>query len=358
MNNLPNDDARRRELDRQAAAWVLKRDRGLSASEQDAFFEWLAEHPDHGARLARHEKDWRRLNVLSAWQPEHSAEPNPDLLALPLGSRLRRFVPASLIALGAAAALVAAGLYLLEMPADRTVAPTNLVAVPDGGPRMLEDGTIVELNDGAVVTVQYSESERRVSFDHGEAHFAVSKDASRPFIVTSRGIEMKALGTAFNVRIDPASAVVEVLVTEGEVQVQREALGEEDAPKYDLDPESPELPVLVARQRAIVSYTDWTEPPQIATLSVSEVERVLAWHHRLLNFTDAPLSEVVRSFNHRNVVQLVLIDAELAASRITLLSFRSDNVEGFVRLLEQGFEARAERRGETEILLHKSGPSN
>jgi transmembrane sensor len=37
-------------------------------------------------------------------------------------------------------------------------------------------------------------------------------------------------------------------------------------------------------------------------------------------------------------------------------SFRSDNVEGFVRLLEVGFRIRADRRGDREILLEPARP--
>jgi ferric-dicitrate binding protein FerR (iron transport regulator) len=31
--------------------------------------------------------------------------------------------------------------------------------------------------------------------------------------------------------------------------------------------------------------------------------------------------------------------------------FRADNMDGFVRLLEQGLDVRSERRGENEIVL-------
>lgn len=349
MNSDADDKREMAELEHQAAKWVLRRDRGLSRAEQDEWLDWLAADPRHVAVLARMSRQWKRLDSLAAWQPEHSAEPNPDLLAVPLRSRLLRFMPRTLLA-AAAVAVLLAGAALLDLRMS-TGADVSIAAMPEGGPQVLEDGTVVELNDRAVLTVRYSVKERRVQFEQGEAHFAVTRDPDRPFIVTAQGIEMRALGTAFNVRIDPASAVVEVLVTEGQVQVQRPpSTASEPGPTGSARSPLPEPPVLAARQRAIVSFADEFEPTQIATLSLGEIERVLSWHHRLLNFTDTPLSEVVANFNRRNVVQLVLIDAELASTRITA-SFRSDNVEAFVRLLEAGFGTRAERRGETEILL-------
>jgi transmembrane sensor len=79
---------------------------------------------------------------------------------------------------------------------------------------------------------------------------------------------------------------------------------------------------------------------------------VLAWQHRLLDFTATPLGEVVAALNRRNATQLVLADPGLAALRVSG-SLRSDNVHGFVKLLETGFSVRAERRGDAEILLNR-----
>jgi transmembrane sensor len=196
------------------------------------------------------------------------------------------------------------------------------------GRRTLEDGTVVELNRGAVLTAQFTANERRVRLEQGEAHFSVTKDASRPFVVSVQGMDVRAVGTAFNVRLDRAA--VEVLVTEGRVRVSEASAGP-DANGETMQPEA----------------------PQIATLTTSEIERVLAWQRRMLEFTAAPLGEIVAEFNRRNAVQIVVVDAELAAIRISA-SFRSDNIDGFVRLVEMGFGARAERSGVNEIRLRRA----
>jgi hypothetical protein len=105
-------------------------------------------------------------------------------------------------------------------------------------------------------------------------------------------------------------------------------------------------------QRAVVATTPSAAAPEIATLTPGEIARVLAWQHRLLNFTATPLGDIVAAFNRRNATQLVLADPGLAALRVNA-SLRSDNVIGFVKLLETGFGVRAERRGENEILLSR-----
>lgn len=99
-------------IDREAAAWLIRRDRGLTAEEQDAFFRWLAADPRHGERLAHHQRTWKDFNLLAQWRPEHGSEPNPDLLARPRPARrwLAWGVPLAL------AACLALGFFLRTTP--------------------------------------------------------------------------------------------------------------------------------------------------------------------------------------------------------------------------------------------------
>ena len=350
MRESPIDKSRAEKIEQEAAAWVLRCDRGLAPAEQDDLSQWLAADPQHGVQFARHRKHWSRLDQLVDWYPEHSAQPNPDLLAPELRERVRRFVPLSL-SFAAAAAVILAILSLRPDASNPKPHPPQTIASSVAGERVLPDASIVRLNRGAVVDVHYTAGERRVRLEQGEAHFTVAKDNTRPFIVTARGIDVRAVGTAFNVRLD--STVVEVLVTEGHVQVNAAAEGAGDLKTRGEHPaQPPRFPVLAARQRVVVSLVPGAEPPQIATLTPVEIERVLAWQHRLPNFTAAPLSEIVAEFNRRNGAQLVVLDSELASIRISA-TFRSDNIDGFVHLLEAGFDVKAERRGESEILLRR-----
>ncbi|PTX97675.1 FecR domain-containing protein [Opitutus sp. ER46] len=350
MAESPSFDRDAARIADEAAAWVLRVDRGLSPPEQDAYSEWLAQDPRHGQQIARFRRHWQRLDALAQWRPEHSAQPNPDLLSPPLRRRVLRFWPAA--ATLAAAAIVAA-LWLprpvaTPHPAAPRVVAANPAApaepvmrpiVPSEGERVLPDGSRVELNRDATITTQFTATERRVVLERGEAHFTVQKDPARPFFVVARGLEVRAVGTAFNVRVD--AAVVEVLVTHGRVQLEQPTAAENA-------PGRREPVALDVRQRAVVALTA-PAAPQVATLTAGEIARVMAWQHRLLDFTAVPLREVVDEFNRRNVVQLVL-DPALATLRVSA-AIRSDNVEGFVHLLEAGFGVRIERRSDSEIVL-------
>lgn len=330
----------------QAAAWILRRDRGLTAAEQDEFSEWLAADPRHGVELARHHRPWKRIDLLAQWRPEHSPKPNPDLLAPPLRRRLWRF---AVIPVGLAAAAAGVALWLVRAPHRPPAAPSAVVvALPPGGNQILEDGSVVELNLNSKIAATFSATERRVELLQGEAHFTVAKNRARPFIVSAGGVEVRAVGTAFNVRM--GAAALEVLVTEGHVQVSapQPVAAEATAARTVVEA----TPVLAARQRAFVPLEAKAGPPQIATLTVGEIERVLAWQQLQMDFTAAPLGAIAAEFNRRNVVQLVIADPELASLRLSA-TFRSDNLDGFVSLLEAGFGVRAERRGDAEIVLFK-----
>jgi transmembrane sensor len=340
MNSAPfNRDHQRAR--REAAAWLSKQDRGLSATEQDEFLQWLADNPQHSAWFARHRDGWNRLDGLAAWQPA-DAEPNDDILAPPRRSR-RWVFPSSL----AAAASVALAFVVLWPTDEREPIADTPPPVADARPpvtgtpapggyerRTLDDGSIVELNRGASIDVSFGTGERRVSLRDGEALFTVTKDPLRPFIVRAGGIEVRAIGTAFNVRL--AAAAVEVLVTEGKVDIVSSAT----APR----------PLVTAGQRAIVPLTDGAAP-QVARATEVDLARLRAWQPQLLDFSSVPLADVIAELNRRNRVQLVLADPASAAIPIGA-SIRSDNIDGFVNLVASAAGLRAERRGDYEIVLH------
>jgi len=362
----------------QAAQWLARRDRGLSPVEQDEYLQWLRQDPRHGAALARHEATLRRLMRLGDWQPALSDGPNPDLFA-PRTKRFSRFLPSGL----AAAAAVAAGLFLwptesLDVP---QVAQKSYLRVNER--QALPDGSIVELKDGSRMAVVFSDSERRVRLTGGEAHFTVASNPARPFIVESGDIEVRAVGTAFNVRLE--SNAVEVVVTHGTV-----ALGKKGGPGIastwdssiptpspdlrssavesglvasDLDspvaePQSSLPPQLLnAGQRAIVALAVDLPAVRVTEVTPEELRDTLAWQTPRLQFYETPLAVAVAEFNRHaaggSSVRIVLADPELGAVRIGG-TFRVDNVEGFVRTVEVTLDLRAEPQDETVIMLTRA----
>ncbi len=103
----------------------------------------------------------------------------------------------------------------------------NTIKIPYGKKFQLElsDGTLVHLNSGT--TLKYpvkfiaSENENRQVFLDGEAYFEVAKDKKNPFIVNANELNVRVLGTHFNVSNYPEDPVTDVVLVEGSVGMYR-----------------------------------------------------------------------------------------------------------------------------------------
>ena len=340
---FPLNDA----IESAAAEWLVRHDRGLTPAQQDEFLSWLAASAAHRESFERHRSMWGDFNALKQWRPAHGTVPNPDLLARHRRPSAWRWATPALLAAAAVA------LLLVWPPTTR--APENATVVFEAAAyrqETLPDGSVLDLNRGAHVVVQFSAAERRVLLVQGEAQFAVAKNPARPFVVRAGGVEVRAVGTAFNVKL--AGPNLEVLVTEGTVHVSQQAVVAPAASAGSAPTAAPVvLAALTAGQRTVIPVATVIAPPVVVPASVPEIARLLYWQPRLLDFESTPLAEVVETFNRRNPQRLVIGDEELRALTI-VASIRSDNVESFVRLLEGTMGVRAERSSTGEIVLRRA----
>lgn len=357
----PSDDE---SIEATAAAWLAQRDDALTSEDERTFAAWRAADPRHEAALARLERAWAALQPLRNFRPAAVRHPDRDLLAQPARGKIISF-PGRFVAVAAAAALVlAAGWWTLRS----VVAPTPSVhySTTVGGYErvILADGSVLELNGDTSAEVRFTAAERRVRLARGEAHFTVAKNPARPFWVEANDVAVRAVGTAFNVRL--GAREVEVLVTEGKVSVSELAgpvrAAAQPRPQDENRTDSPtngSATLLLANERALIPTVRPAAGAATAPLSASVVERLapeavrdaLAWQGPRLMFVDTPLAEVVAQFNRRNVVQLVLADPALATLPVGG-SFRAENVAAFVRLLESSGDVRVDRTQPQQLVLH------
>jgi transmembrane sensor len=207
----------------------------------------------------------------------------------------------------------------------------------------LPDGSVAELNGASRIEVHYTAGERRVRLLGGEAHFVVAKDPARPFFVSAGPVTVRAVGTAFNVRFAPVA--IEVLVTEGRVQVETAAAPAETAP-----PVAP-VPALVAGQRARIDAQGvGAGAVEIGDVGRPGIDEALGWQGTRLVFNGTDLEAVVAAFNRYNRHRLILGDPGLRRRALTG-TFRADNLEGFLRLVRQMVDVKAEPRAADETVL-------
>ncbi len=335
------------QIEQAAADWTLRIDRGLIAEEQDAYTQWLAEDPRHREAMALYQWGWDEFDRLAGLQTTQNAHMDPDLLAPGNDFSPKAKVKRNLIRWIAAVPLAAVLTLIAYIswpdsnePTDLTVQPAlNLLVRIEQ--LTLEDGSRIEINREAVVEVAFTPGVRRVYLTKGEANFTVAKVPNRPFIVTVAGVDVRAVGTIFSVKLTEDE--VDVIVTEGIVNIKPltsvfgSALPITDA-------------FLESGQRAKVNLHNESPVVEVTSINQTEIAEAHRWQPRLLEFNSAPLGEIIEEFNRSNPIQVVFADPSMEMIRLSG-SFWSDNVEGFVRLMESSFGMEVEWGGSREIVI-------
>jgi ferric-dicitrate binding protein FerR (iron transport regulator) len=122
----------------------------------------------------------------------------------------------------AALVLIAAGISLIvyvglkEEPVPVLTAQTGNAVRKD----TLPDGSVITLNKNSSLTYpeRFTKDTRTVALK-GEAFFRITPDKNKPFIITVNDVQVKVVGTSFNVRSE--NGLTEVIVATGVVQVQK-----------------------------------------------------------------------------------------------------------------------------------------
>lgn len=84
----------------------------------------------------------------------------------------------------------------------------------------LPDGSKVWINSGSKLSYSNNFSGKtRDVYLNGEAYFDVTKDPNKPFIVHTSGIDIKVLGTAFNVKAFDKEPTIEATLIHGSIEV-------------------------------------------------------------------------------------------------------------------------------------------
>jgi len=328
-------------IDTLAANWLMRRDSGLSPTAASELRAWLAADPAHQAAFDRLGKT---LAVFD--RAAQSGISEAVITRLKIRARERR--SRRIAVTSAALILLATGFWWAPRSLFAPAAAPVVAVIAADPVRKLPDGSIVELNAGADIAVRYEPMLRRVHLLRGEAHFRVEKDPSRPFIVElAHGVEVRAVGTAFTVQLIQDKA--EVVVTEGRVAVEQPAAAKSAAPGEGVP--TPNVMAFVdAGHRLFVDLTaPAATPVQPDALSESELETRLAWRIPQLEFKGMTLGEAIALMNRQNRLQITL-DPAIASLRISG-TFRSDDPEGFVRIVTATFGLQSAARGEQEVAL-------
>ncbi len=107
-------------------------------------------------------------------------------------------------------------------PAGNVAKVDNEISTHNGSKThlVMPDGTLVWLNAGSRLTYDrnFGAAYREVTLT-GEAFFDVARNAERPFVIHTARIDVKVLGTRFNVKSYPTDRTTEATLIRGSIEV-------------------------------------------------------------------------------------------------------------------------------------------
>lgn len=145
----------------------------------------------------------------------------------------------------------------------------------------LEDGTRITLNSQSKLSIpsNYNKKERSVKIT-GEAFFDVTPNKEKPFTVTSKEMQVKVLGTSFNVKAYEEDSSLGITVSTGKVMV--------NIPKEEMQMRMEPMEHLIVNK----------ETGELSRVSLED-NGYVRWIEGSLFFEREPLAEVLKTINRK-----------------------------------------------------------
>ncbi len=213
---------------------ILRILNGLSSEdERKQFTEWLNSGEENREEFRKAEAAWNAIEIVAnrnKYDPEKGYQKfmakigDSHIKALSLKELLK--IPVFRIAV-AAMVIITLGLSVFFYSINTAHRPRQIAffecTTPQGSHTRLAltDGTVVYLNAGSKLTYpdRFEDDTREVTLD-GEGYFNVAKDAKHPFIVKTSHLNIRVLGTVFNVKSYPDEGTIETTLISGSVIIE------------------------------------------------------------------------------------------------------------------------------------------
>ena len=194
-----------------------------------------------------------------------------------------------------------------NIPTEDIVAFETVVPMGARSKVLLPDRSVVWMNAGS--SLKYTNAfgkDKREVWLNGEAYFEVEPDSLTPFVVNSEDIDIKVLGTSFNVKAYDDDDLIDVTLISGKVDVHSE---KSQSDKRDV--------ILYPDQ--MLSYDKKTHKMKMVAVNASDA---CLWIDGNIKFKDLPFSEIAKKLERKYDVR-ILIESEALKKEIFSGSFSS-----------------------------------
>lgn len=183
----------------------------------------------------------------------------------------------------------------------------------------LADGTQVWLNSRSSLKYpdKFTKQDRQV-YLKGEAYFEVESDTSRPFIVITPTLKIRATGTKFNVLDYDLAPVTEVTLVSGKVFVNESSDSKNSQLISELNPNQ---------------HLKYNRQTKIKSIMDEDAYKFIAWKDGKLIFRNEPLSEVVKKISQVFNVDIEIQDSVLKDFHYRA-TFQDESLEEILKILK------------------------
>lgn len=203
---------------------------------------------------------------------------------------------------------------------------------------ILSDSTIVHINSGTRLKypVKFIRNQDRKVFLEGEAFFEVTQNKTNPFIVNADQIDVRVLGTKFNVSSYLDDDAVSTVLVEGSVELNTTNSANEDTDKYLLEPGQ------------IGSWDKSINNMQIAETDVNEYT---SWINGQIIFKIRPFPEIIKVLERHYDVSITN-NYRFLDSQQFFAKFDTETIEQVMTYFQSSIPFSYTRVGD-EIIINK-----
>jgi transmembrane sensor len=184
----------------------------------------------------------------------------------------------------------------------------------------LPDGTTVRLNtDSRLTYMSFTAGKTREVTLVGEAYFDVAHDSSRPFIIHTGKVNIKVLGTSFNVRNYPQDKELETSLIKGKIEVSLESRPEDiiilkPTEKLIIAKEEDELS---AATKVSNSSDNKVVLTSITYMRQDSLVAETSWLNDKLVFVNQPLEKIALELERKYAINITFKDDKVKKYRYT-----------------------------------------
>lgn len=185
----------------------------------------------------------------------------------------------------------------------------------------LSDGTIVNLNAGTSLKypIHFIKGENRQVFLKGEAYFNVTKDTDHPFIVNANQLDVRVLGTQFNITSYAEDEYINTVLVEGSVSLYNKntTYNHKDAT------------VLKPGFKA-----SWEKKTSEINIEEADIEMATAWINGEIIFRHMPFDKIIKKLERHYDVEITNNNSSLGKDIITA-SFDEETIEEVLKVINE-----------------------